>query len=257
MACASNYGKGCSVGVTTCPDRFGCPLGVCPDFEIRRHDTKPPLKVEVEDCDGPMNLKNLVVEVNMWAKAKLKKAVTTSETWIGLADNIGFEQVMIGDIIIMDRARLPEHMLVTGFDEAASLVKVKRGYNATIPVAWKKGTPMRVMKAMNAVAESEMVLQDIVQIDGTTLKNQLAHSFLVYEWDAKDTCLPGCYWLEFKLLKMGAPVPGGSPGAPSVVTLTPADYGCTKGVGVDWVRRFPVRGEGYLVKVYDSPTAET
>jgi len=25
---------------------------------------------------------------------------------------------------------------------------------------------------------------------------------LVYEWQPEDTCLPGCYWIEFKLLKM-------------------------------------------------------
>ena len=64
-----------------CPDKFGCIPGVCPDFTIKRHDTKPPFKVSVEDCDGPLDLAdgtnavvdpNLILEVNIWAKGRLK-----------------------------------------------------------------------------------------------------------------------------------------------------------------------------------------
>ncbi|WP_248532327.1 hypothetical protein, partial [Erwinia amylovora] len=46
-----------------------------------------------------------------------------------------------------------------------------------------------------------MVYQDVIQVDGTT-KNELTDSFIVYEWGPNDTCLAGCYFIEFKLLKM-------------------------------------------------------
>jgi len=65
---------------------------------------------------------------------------------------------------------------------------------------------------MNAPAETEMVFADEENVDGTTTENVLQESFLVYEWQPEDTCLPGCYWLEFKLLKMQGLVlflPGG------------------------------------------------
>ena len=263
MACNSSFGNGCSTGTDTCPDKFGCSSSVCPDFTIKRHDTKPPLKVQIEDCDGPMDFTDLVIEANMWAKAKLKTAITINDTYFALADNIGFEQVMMGDIIIMDRARLPEHMLVTGFDETNNLIRVQRGYNGTQISSWKKGASLRIMKIMNATAESEMVFQDIIQIDGTTLTDQLTNSFLVYEWAAKDTCLPGCYWLEFKVLKMVTPLAESPLMVADLVVpsftdpnLTPEDFGCTLGVGVESVRRFPSNSDGFLIKIHNSPTAE-
>lgn len=180
----------------------GCPPGRCPDLTIRRHDTRPPFRVNVEDCDGSIDLEDLVLEANMWAKGRIKKAMSPTDTYFQLADNIGFEQVMIGDIVIMERARLPEHMLVTGFDEDNYLVRVLRGYNGTTPGTWKKGSSMRIFRVLNSPAQTELKYEDIEQTDGTILKNQLTDSFLVYEWQPQDTCLPGCYWLEFKLLKM-------------------------------------------------------
>jgi hypothetical protein len=48
----------------------------------------------------------------------------------------------------------------------------------------------------------EATYEDIQHVDGTTEKNVLTGSFLVYEWQPEDTCLPGCYWFEFKVLKM-------------------------------------------------------
>ena len=39
-------------------------------------------------------------------------------------------------------------------------------------------------------------------------------------------------------------------------TNTPADFGCGLGDGMEWVRRFPVDQEGFLINVVDSPTAE-
>lgn len=196
---AKNTYQGCQ---NQCLDKFGCPPNQCPDHTIRRHDTKPPFKVSVEDCDGPMDIQGLVVEVNMWALAKLKKAITQTDTSIQLADGIGFEQIMVGDIILFDRVRVPEYMLVTGFDEDNNRVLVERGYRNTTPTNWKKGTKMRIFRILNAPAQTELVYEDIPQVDGTTLRDQLTGAYVIYEWAAEDTCMPGCFWLEFKLLKM-------------------------------------------------------
>jgi len=38
--------------------------------------------------------------------------------------------------------------------------------------------------------------------------------------------------------------------------LTPYYFGCILGEGVEWVRRFPIDGEGFLIKVVFSPTTE-
>ena len=336
-----------------CLDKFGCPKDRCPDFVIRRHDTKPPFKVAVNDCDGPLELSGLVIEVNMWALAKLKCKITEADEYFPLADNIGFEQIMVGDIIVMDRVRLPEYMLVTGFDECNGFVRVQRGYRGTTPSKWKKGQEMKIFRILNGVAQSESVFEDIQNVDGTTDEDVLTDALLVYEWQPEDTCLPGCYWLEFKILKMIDSVfflPGGSwvgeyhthddgffytgsvhtdssvrlsfnqitqsyllpditwtgevhihsgmyftgsvhnDGSvvltqnsvstddeisydeggiaqvnlinPSIVPsftaqdLTPYHFGCILGEGVEWVRRFPTSGEGFLIKVENSPTVE-
>jgi hypothetical protein len=261
--------QGSSIGVPcgqtdNCVDEFGCPSGICPDFTIRRHDTRPPFKVAVEDCDGPLDLTDLVLEANMWAKAKLKAAIDEDDTFFQFADGIGFQQVMVGDIIVIDRVRLPEHMLVLGFDETNKYISVQRGYNGTQAQAFKKGQSLRIFRVMNAPAVTEMELDDIEQVDGTTLTDQIIASFLIYEFQANDTCLPGCYLLEFKLLKMAE---NGSAGMLSTSTttvipsftdpsLTPEDFGCILGEGVEWVRRFPVTKEGFLIKITDSPTTE-
>ena len=143
-----------------CVDEFGCPSGICPDFTIRRHDTKPNFKVAVEDCDGPMDMTNLVLEASMWAKAKLKVAIADDDTYFQFADNIGFQQVMVGDVIVVDRVRLPEHMLVLGFDETNKYISVQRGYNATQAQALEKGQVLRILRVMNSPAVTEMELDD-------------------------------------------------------------------------------------------------
>jgi hypothetical protein len=266
----ARVGVSCDLTVDpNCVDKFGCPSNVCPDFVIRRHDTKPPFRVAAEDCDGPLDFidpdtdaldATLVLETNMWAKAKLKAAITSTDTYFRLADDIGFEQVMVGDIIIMDRVRLPEHMLVIAFDEINKLIKVQRGYNGTTAHPWVKGAPMRVFRMLSATATIELVLGDIIKEDGTTLTDQLLETILVYEWSSNDTCLPGCYWLEFKLLKMTAVsmLLSSTPVVPSFTpsTLSSSDFGCAMGDGVEWVRRFPSSGEGFLIHVPFSPTTE-
>jgi hypothetical protein len=334
----------------TCLDKFGCP-NRCPDFAIRRHDTKPSLKIAIDDCNGPMDFRGLIVEANMWALAKLKSDITADDEYFRLADDIGFEQVMVGDIIVMERVRMPERMLVVAFDEDNKLIKVQRGYHGTTPSKWKKGTVMRIFRVLSAPAEAEMTFEDQQNVDGTTDKGVLTASYLVYEWQPEDTCLPGCYWLEFKVLKMIDMVwylPGGNwtgdvnvgtdemfytgstftessvrlsfdqvndlyliphavwagdvhlhtddnyytgpvhndgsvllnkTGVPSTddiaynseglglvdislipsftdESLTPYYFGCVLGEGVEWVRRFPIDSEGFLIKIEQSFTTE-
>ena len=102
-----------------------------------------------------------------------------------------------------------------------------------------------------------MDVEDIQQIDGTVLTDQITESRLVYEWAAHDTCLPGCYFMEFKLLKMlDTPSPSPDPTPSQNGSYTDFQMGCTTGVGVEWVRRYPSCGEGYVVKIFDSPTSE-
>lgn len=352
MAIKYNLRSGSCGSSKNCIDKFGCPDGVCPDFVIRRHDTKPAFKITVEDCGGPMDFRGLVIEANMWALAKLKTNISSDDDYFRLADDVGFEQVMVGDIIVMDQVRSPERMLVTGFDEHNKLIKVQRGYHGTVPAYWKKGSKMRIFRILNGQAEAEMLYEDVQNIDGTVDQDVLQESSLVYEWQPEDTCLPGCYWFEFKVLKMIETVfylPGGhwtgevrqaddgyfytgsdesdssvrlsydqiedkydlpatlwsgeahlhsdenyytgsvhddgsvflnrtgvssNPDAaynesgvvgfheisvtPSFTdgSLTASDFGCTLGEGVEWVRRFPLESEGFLVKIEFSPTTE-
>jgi len=259
---------GCGGSSSNCVDAFGCPQGVSPDFVIKRHDTKPPLEIIVKDCGNPIDLTDTVVEVSMWAKGKLKCSIAEADTYFALADNIGFNQARTGDIIVIDRVRSPEQMLITGFDEANYLIQVQRGYNGTPVSSYKKGQSLKIFRFLNSVGETEMTYQDIEQTDGTVDEDVLTESKLVYEWSPNDTCLPGCYCLEFRLLKMVAMGTAGTAGswegfallAPSVVpsfsSYTSANLGCELGSGVEWERRFPVEGECFLIKINNSPTSE-
>jgi len=236
-----------------CPDVFGCCPGFCPDFEIKRHDTQPSFNLAVSDCDGPLDLTNTVVEVSMWAKGKLKTAITAETTEFALADNIGFFQSLPGDIIVVDRIRSPEMMLVVGHDEDLNLIKVMRGYQGTNPGSYKRGTALRLFRVLNGMGETKTVTETVAQIDGS---NRLVttEAKLIYNWRPSDTCLPGCYYLEFKLLKMLLLEETVNPylPIPSVASTGP----CDMGYGVEWVRRFPQDQDGFVIKVFNSPTAE-
>jgi hypothetical protein len=252
MACSNNKGCGSS---TDCPDLFNC-NGKTPDFIIRRHDTKPAFKVKVEDCDGPYDLQGLVIEASMWTKGLLKRDIAKTATSLLLADNVGFYQVMIGDILVVSKIRSFERMLVVGINEETNEILVERGYHSTNISAWKKGSEIKIVKFFNAAASSESVFEDITQIDGTTLEDELTTSYLIYDWAARDTCLPGCYYLEFKIIKASDTL------AVDSYTLNQAypseifDYGCNLGDNVEWVRRLPSCEEGFIIKITDSPTAE-
>lgn len=252
---------GCTSNTTGCVDQFNCSDSVCPDFKIRRNDTKPDFKVKIEDCDGPMDLTDLILEASMWANGKLKSSLASTADYISLADNVGFNQIMVGDVLVMDRPRQTEHMLVTAFDEDMYFVKVQRGYHGTPVQSWKKGQPLKIIKFMNVPAITEMVLEDIINIDGTISKDVLTSSFLVYNWQPNDACLPGCYKFEFKLMKPVTVVTKNERSVASLVVPSFSDpslinYQCGLPDNVDWIRRFPADSEGYNIKIYDTPTSE-
>lgn len=256
MSCSSNKYTQVNTG---CVDQYGCQSGICPDFTIRRNDTKPDLKVKIEDCDGPIDLTDLVLEASMWANGKIKNSLTSSDNYFQLADNIGFNQIMVGDVIIIDRPRQTEHMLVTAFDESNYFIQVERGYHGTIAQNWKKGQSIKIIKFMNAVAQTEMIVQDVIELDGTTTKDVLQESYFVYQWQSGDTCLPGCYYLEFKLMKMilesSSEIKSLSV-TPSFTDPSTINYHCATPPNIEWIRRFPIDSQGYLVKISDSPTSE-
>jgi len=255
---------------TYCVSQTGCPdssSGICPDFRIKRHDTRPAFEIEVKDCRVPIDLTDTVLEASMWATGRFKSAVAADDTYFQLADNIGFTQAAVGDIIVVaGNPRTPEQMLVTGFDETNYYIRVQRGYNGTTPMAYKRGFAIRIFRFLNTVGSTEMSLTDVAQVDGTTDEDVLTKSTLIYEWAAQDTCLPGCYYLELKLLKMTDTDSGTASLLPSMLLLTDvtpsfvtpsvSDLGCALGEGVEWVRRFPANKEGYLIEIVDSPTSE-
>lgn len=259
---------GTQIGVPGgCGSSNGCAANSCngvsvADFCMKRFDTKPPFRVSVSDCDGPLDLTAdqpyLVLEVNMWAKAKLKADLSTSSDYFALADNIGFNQVMTGDIIVMDRVRRPEEMKVIGFDETNKLIQVERGYNNSDISAWKKGDSMRIFRIMNGVGEIVSTLSDITQEDGTVLEDQLTDTAFVYNWRAEDVVLPGCYFLEFKLIKMllEEDVNALADGVSIIPSFIPVNMDCSQGAGIEWVRRFPENSEGFVIHIGDTPTSD-
>jgi hypothetical protein len=227
----ARIGVSCDITKSSCSDAAGCSTGACPDFVIKRYDTRPSFRSSVSDCDGPLDLTedNLVLEVNMWAEAKLKKAITNVATEIELADGIGFNQVKDGDTLVFSSGRVSERMLVTAFDETNKQITVTRAQDGTSARAWVKGTSIKIMRISDATADIETVTEEVVQPDGSTLE-QTADTLMRYDWVENDTCLPGCFLLEFKLLKMD-------------------------GASIEWVRRFPAAGE-FLIQINDTPTAE-
>ena len=229
-------------------DCHGIPTA-CADFTIKRHDTRPYFKVDITDCDNPINLTNLVIEASMWTNAKLKSAITKDTTVIQFADNIGFEQINLETIIQVGDGRAFERMLVHSIDEEAKTITVFRGQMETEIYSWKKGTVVKLLRFLNNPALGEMEFQDVEQLDGNILENQLIRSTLVYEWLPDDTCLTGKYYLEFKILEV-------STNASQPVGSNMPNYHCFLGENVLWARRFPSDREGFLIEVFDSPTAE-
>ena len=160
-----------------------------------------------------MDLTGLVLEASMWFSVKLKTAIDAQISYFALADNFGYNQIKVGDVIQVNHTRMPEKMLVVGFDESNHLVWVERGYENTQTSAWKKGQKLRIFRFRNVPARTQMSFEDVAQIDGTVRNDQLMDSVLEYDWRPEDTCMPGCYYMEFVLRKLRDPavfIPNGT-----------------------------------------------
>ena len=226
----AEIGVGCASNSGGCQNQNGC--SDTPDFCIKRNDTRPSMKVSMEDCDGVVDLTDpsIILEASMWFLTKLKTQIDVSSVTFSFADNIGFDQVLVGDVIIMDRPRNPEFMLISSINEISKSVTVTRGHNSTTPQSWAQGSSLRVFRFKDEPGQIDSVFEDVFNLDGTTT-NQLTETFLVFNWSGSQTSLPGCYFLEFKLLKIG-------------------------GSSVEWTKRIPLSKEGYVISILDSPTAE-
>jgi hypothetical protein len=221
---------------------------LCPDFTIKRHDTRPVFKVDITDCDEPVDLTGLVIEASMWLNTKLKVNIDSSVTAIQFADNIGFEQINENTIIQIGDNRKFERMLIDYIDENTKTVYVFRGQLDTNSYSFQKGSRIKLLRFLNAPAQAELEYKDIENLDGTISKNTLIRSTLIYEWQPDDTCFWGKYFLEFKVMEVQ---PINNP----VVSNIP-NYHCGLGAGVVWARRFPSDREGFIINIFDSPTAE-
>ncbi|NBT57185.1 hypothetical protein EBT16_00215 [bacterium] len=227
----AEIGVGCGGSGDGCGGSGGCPE--TPDFCIKRHDTRPSFRVAVSDCDGVLDLtdENLVLEASMWFETKIKAAVNQSATVISFADNIGFDQVLVGDLIVTNRVRNPEKMLVSSIDEVAKTITVQRGRNGTTSQSLARGASLNIFRFVDSPAEIESVFGEVTQVDGT-VTNELLDTFLVFNWTDQQTSLPGCYRMEFKLLR---------------ISPTTAE--------VEWTKRFPLGLPGFVINVVDSATS--
>lgn len=227
----ADLGVGC--GSNSGCDNKGCPRA--PDFCIKRNDTKPSLKIAISDCDGVVDLTedNLVLEASMWFKSKLKTSIDDVDDLIYLADNIGFDQISVGDVMIADRPRSPEYFLISSINENDKTITVSRGHNSSLVSSWPKGTVLRIFKFIDSPAEIESIFEEVTQVDGS-VQTELVETFMVYHWINGQTDLPGCYFFEFKLMKI-------SDGGDEII----------------WTKRTPLSEEGFLVSVIDSATPNT
>jgi hypothetical protein len=53
-------------------------LFACVDFTLKQHDTRPVFKVDITDCDSPIDLTDLVIEASMWTLAKIKTSILST-----------------------------------------------------------------------------------------------------------------------------------------------------------------------------------
>lgn len=232
----AEIGVGCGGSADGCGGSGDCLKA--PDFCIKRHDTRPSFKISVSDCDGVLDLtdENLALEASMWFEAKLKSNISNSATTIQFADNVGFDQISIGDVIVTSHPRNSEKMLVTAIDENVKSVSVQRGYSSTPSIPpmsqnWPKGTALKIFRFIDEPSEIESVFGDVTNLDGTTM-NELLETFLVFNWEDVHTGLPGCYKMEFKLMRI----------SPSTAE-------------VEWTKRFPLSSDGFFINVVDSATS--
>jgi hypothetical protein len=238
----------------------GCNTGIAemPIHVVKQHSTYPSFKVDVTDCNGePYDLKDLIVEAAMWTTAKFKKAITTSDDYIQFADNVGFDSVGTSSILHVSTGRDFERMTIVGFDDVNKVIQVNRGACSTTVRPWAKGTSVKILRFLNSPSSSELVYYDRENIDGTTTKNVLQKSTLIYDWKPEDVCFVGKYYFEFKVLKMNLLTNLSEFDSPiSITPISDSNYHCNLGIGVEWARRFPNDKEGFVIEVTASPTAE-
>jgi hypothetical protein len=173
------------------------------DFIIKRNSTQPSLRLKVFDCDwSPIDLSKFEITASMWANAKLKKDISYSDFEILLADNVGLNTVIPGDVILLKSSA--DHELVQVASIVDNAIMVTRGYFETTAVSWKKGTSIKIIKIMNSSATYDLVREDVIKLDGTKELNVLVESYLVYNWFVDDTRVPGEYYLEFKVIERNA-----------------------------------------------------
>lgn len=220
-------GVGCQGSGYACSNSNNCES--VSDFCIKRGDTRPSFRVSVEDCDGVVDLtdENLVLDASMWFRAKLKSDLSSVSSTVSFADNLGFNQVLVGDIVVVDRPRNPEKMLVLSIDEASKTVTVERGYDSTVAESWPKGNPLRIFRFIDHPAEIHSVFEEREAVDGS-FSEELSDTFMVFDWQLNHTSMPGCYLLEFKLTMMD-------------------------GESISWVKRTPLSKEGFAINIMESP----
>lgn len=225
----ADLGVGCGSAQSGCSNSGDCPKK--PDLCIKRNDTRPSFKMSISDCEGVVDLtdENLVLEASMWFDTKTKTALTDSSTTVQFADNIGFEQVMVGDVIVTGSTRNPEKMSVFSVDEDQKTITVSRGHAGTTARQWPKGTQLHVFRFADQTAEIQSFYEDITNVDGS-VASELSDTLLVFNWEPEHTEGPGCYWIEFKLARI-------SP-----------DTG-----DVEWTKKIPLESEGFMVNIIDSP----
>jgi hypothetical protein len=240
-------------------------INSCEDFDflIKRHDTRPSFRICAKECDEILDYSdsNLILEVNIWFDANIKNEIDDEIDYFELTNLDSFNQVMVGDIIVVQKPRLPEHMLVIAFDENNKLIKVQRGYHNTNVSSLKRNSKLKIFRNMNATAKIESVYEDIILEDGNVQKNTLTETYFNYDFDIKDTCLAGCYFLEFKLLKIKEQTSDFKALSYENISFTSEDlslidFGCYLDDTIEWVRRFPIDKEAYKIKVLETPTAE-
>jgi hypothetical protein len=229
----AEIGVGCGSTGAGCGGAGECPAP--PDLCIKRHDTRPSLKVSMSDCEGPVDLadEGIAVEASMWFDAKLKGDLTSLATEIRFADDIGFDSVAVGDKILTSKSRSPESMLVTSVNESSKTVTVLRAQGGTTAQAWPKGSQLSVFRFMDEPAQIESILEDVEDLEGS-VSEVLVDTLLVFDWTSSHTSVPGCYWVEFKVLKIS-----GAPGSEVI----------------EWIKRVPLASQGFMVRVIDSPTS--
>lgn len=229
----TEVGVGCGSVSSACGGSGDCPAP--PDLCIKRHDTRPSLRISVSDCDGPTDLteEGIIVEASMWFEAKLKSELTSSATELKFADNLGFQSVSAGDVISFYKSRSPEKMLVASVNEVDKTVQVVRAHGGTSARAWPKGAELAVFRFSDQPAQLESVFEESESLDGV-VEESLVDTLLRFDWNPEHTAVPGCYWFEFKILKLSHGVSSSS---------------------VDWVKRIPLSSNGFMVRIVDSPTS--